>query len=273
MRHFISSVAKAAHPRGMRSTTGPGALVAAASFPLPGPPGSLPAVATTVDVAAIASAANDDERPAAGARVQAARGLHWRFLQNAKEEESNKVDGPREQCDTDGSHGCLGRLAGRQCGYLVGGAASGTTWRLGPALHLLFFFGKRLSTTRRARSDAGHVSSRPTGSFRRARHQHPAHRALIIPRAQLLVRRHAAAMRRRRLVSDPDRHQHANDRGRRYAHLRPPRHDAALRARGAEARPIPPCARRRCGAHAMVWESEPASALGPLAGQADRCTG
>ena len=207
MRHFISSVAKAAHPRGMRSTTGPGALVAAASFPLPGPPGSLPAVATTVDVAAIASAANDDERPAAGARVQAARGLHWRFLQNAKEEESNKVDGPREQCDTDGSHGCLGRLAGRQCGYLVGGAASGTTWRLGPALHLLFFFGKRLSTTRRARSDAGHVSSRPTGSFRRARHQHPAHRALIIPRAQLLVRRHAAAMRRRRLVSDPDRHQ------------------------------------------------------------------
>ena len=127
MRHFISSVAKAAHPRGMRSTTGPGALVAAASFPLPGPPGSLPAVATTVDVAAIASAANDDERPAAGARVQAARGLHWRFLQNAKEEESNKVDGPREQCDTGSSHGSS---AGQKACHME------TLWRRGAGLDL-----------------------------------------------------------------------------------------------------------------------------------------
>jgi|ERR1700758_5200042 hypothetical protein len=105
MRHFISCVAKAAHPGGMRSTPAPGALVAAASFPLIRPTDSLRAVAAAIDLSSIAMAADDDQRPATGARVQAARGLHWRFLQNAKEEESNEVDGPREQCDTDGSHG------------------------------------------------------------------------------------------------------------------------------------------------------------------------
>jgi len=120
MRHLISLIAKAAHPGGMRSTPAPAMLVAAASFPLTRPTGSLRAVATAVDLATIATAAHDDLRPATGAHVQAARGrLHWRFLQNAKEEESNKVDGPREQCDTDGSRGCLGRLAGRHVDTLV----------------------------------------------------------------------------------------------------------------------------------------------------------
>lgn len=53
------------------------------------------------------------------------------------------------------------------------------TWRLRPALRLLFFFfGKRLSTMRTARPDSGHVSSRPTGSLRRALNQRPVHRAL-----------------------------------------------------------------------------------------------
>jgi hypothetical protein len=188
MRHLISLVAKAAHPGGMCRTSAPTALVAATSLPLTGPSGSQRAVATTVDLASIATAADDDLRPATGAHVQAARGLHWRFLQNAKEEESNKVDGPRAQCDTDGSHGCLGRLAGRQCGYPCGGAATDTTWRLGrrcaccSSLAIAFL------------PCDGHVSSRPTGSLRRARHQHPAYRALIDSRTLLLVQRHAAAM-------------------------------------------------------------------------------
>jgi hypothetical protein len=79
-------------------------------------------------LATIATAADDDLRPATGAHVQAARGrLHWWFLQNAKEEESNKVDGPHEQCDTDGSHGCpAGRRA--PCGYPL--------WRCGAGLDL-----------------------------------------------------------------------------------------------------------------------------------------
>jgi hypothetical protein len=120
MRHLISLVAKAAHPGGMCRTSAPAALVAAASLPLTGPPGSQRAGATAVDLATIATAADDDLRPATGAHIQAARGrLHWRFLQNAKEEESNKVDGPREQCDTDGSRGCLGRLAGWHVDTLV----------------------------------------------------------------------------------------------------------------------------------------------------------
>jgi hypothetical protein len=193
MRHLISLVAKAAHPGGMRSTPAPAMLVAAASLPLTRPTGSLRAVATAVDLATIATAADDDLRPATGAHVQAARGLHWRFLQNAKDEESNKVDGPHEQCDTDGSHGCLSRPTGRPCGYPCGGAAADWTWRLRPALRLLFFFGKRLSTMRRARSDAGHVSTRPTGSLRRARHQYPVRRALIISASstfRLASRRH-----------------------------------------------------------------------------------
>jgi hypothetical protein len=195
MRHLISLVAKAAHPGGMRRTSAPAALVAATSFPLIGPPGSQRAVATAVDLATIATAADDDLRPATGAHVQAARGqLHWRFLQNAKEEESNKVDGPREQCDTDRSHGCP---AGRQACHVdipCGGAAPDWTWRLRPALRLLFFFGKRLSTMRTARPDAGHVSSRPTGSLRRALHQHPGHDVLVTSASSFLLSRHAASM-------------------------------------------------------------------------------
>ena len=59
-----------------------------------------------------------------------------------------------------------------------GGAVPDWTWRLRPALRLLFFFGKRLSTMRTARPDSGHVSSRPTGSLRRALNQRPVQRAL-----------------------------------------------------------------------------------------------
>ena len=51
MRHLISLVAKAAHPGGMCRTSAPAALVAAASLPLTGPPGSQRAGATAVDLA------------------------------------------------------------------------------------------------------------------------------------------------------------------------------------------------------------------------------
>ena len=62
-----------------------------------------------------------------------------------------------------------------------GDAAPDWTWRLRPALRLLFFFfGKRLSTMRTARPDSGHVSSRPTGSLRRALNQRPIHCALNV---------------------------------------------------------------------------------------------
>ncbi|MDY7806153.1 hypothetical protein U0E23_27300 [Burkholderia stagnalis] len=81
-----------------------------------------------ISIAAIAPAADEDLRPATGAQVQAARGrLHWRFLENAKDEESTEVDGPREQCDTDRSHGSP---AGRQAGHLD------PMWRCGTGLDL-----------------------------------------------------------------------------------------------------------------------------------------
>jgi hypothetical protein len=88
-----------------------------------------------------------------------------------------------------------------------GGAAPDWTWRLRPALRLLFFFfGKRLSTMRTARPDSGHVSSRPTGSLRRALNQRPVHRALNASVMSVFMRaRGAAALRRRRLLSVSNR--------------------------------------------------------------------
>ncbi|WP_139111339.1 hypothetical protein [Ralstonia pickettii] len=83
---------------------------------------------TAVSITAIATAADEDLRPAAGAQIQAARGLqHWRFLSNAKDEESTEIDGPREQCDTGCSHGSP---AGRWACHLD------TLWRCGAELDL-----------------------------------------------------------------------------------------------------------------------------------------
>ena len=129
MRHFLASLAIAAHPGGMRHTTAPAALVTAASLAQARSSRGLRAVAIAVSLAAITTATDDDLRPATGAHVQAARGrLHWRLLQNAKEEEqSNQVDGPREQCDTDGSHGSP---AGRQARHMD------TLWRRSTGLDL-----------------------------------------------------------------------------------------------------------------------------------------
>ena len=129
MRHFLAPLAIAAHPGGMRHTTAPAALVTATRLAQAGSARGLRAVAIPVSLAAITTAADDDLRPATGAHVQAACGrLHWRLLQNAKdEEESNQVDGPREQCDTDGS---LGSPAGRQARHMD------TLWRRSAGLDL-----------------------------------------------------------------------------------------------------------------------------------------
>ncbi|WP_157648185.1 hypothetical protein [Burkholderia ubonensis] len=105
MRHFIapgpialgaSRVSNASTARALIASSGLAHTVTAYIG------GTIPAIS----IAAIAPAADEDLRPATGAQVQAARGrLHWRFLENAKDEESTEVDGPCKQCDTDRSHG------------------------------------------------------------------------------------------------------------------------------------------------------------------------
>jgi hypothetical protein len=67
MRHFILATAIAA------VTT---ALIALASFAHAGLTRDLRAVAVAVDLTAVATAANDDLRPAAGAHKKAAGGRH-----------------------------------------------------------------------------------------------------------------------------------------------------------------------------------------------------
>ncbi|WP_155633131.1 hypothetical protein [Burkholderia stagnalis] len=105
MRHELLSGPIASGSRGMGKAPAASTLVTSAGFPH--------TIATcvggavlAVSVATIAPATDIDLHPATGAKVKAARGLrHWRFLENAKDEESIKVDEPREQCDTDRSHG------------------------------------------------------------------------------------------------------------------------------------------------------------------------
>jgi hypothetical protein len=76
MRHFILAAAIAAHPFGVRKAAVTTALIALASFAHAGLTRDLRAVAVAVDLTAVATAANDDLRPAAGAHKQAAGGRH-----------------------------------------------------------------------------------------------------------------------------------------------------------------------------------------------------
>ena len=189
MRHFLAPLAIAAHPGGMRHTTAPAALVTATSLAQAGSACGLRAVAIAVSLAAITTATDDDLRPATGAHVQAARGrLHWRLLQNAKdEEESNEVDGPREQCDTDGSHGSP---AGRQACHMD------TLWRRSTGLDLaveagaapVFLLRQTPFYHADGRPDSGHVSSRPKGSLRRALNQRPVHCASNVSAMSVFMR-------------------------------------------------------------------------------------
>ncbi|WP_232452801.1 hypothetical protein [Burkholderia ubonensis] len=127
MRHFI-----APGPVALGSSRVSNASTARALIASPGLAHKLTAYVggaiPAISIAAITPAADEDLRPATGAQVQAARGrLHWRFLENAKDEESTEVDGPREQCDTDRSHGSP---AGQWAGHLD------PQWRCGTVLDL-----------------------------------------------------------------------------------------------------------------------------------------
>ncbi|MGF6292837.1 hypothetical protein QFZ98_004698 [Paraburkholderia youngii] len=74
MRHFVLAAAIAAHPLGMREAAMTTALIALAGHAHAGLTRELRTVAVEVDLAAVATAANDDLRPAAGAHKQAAGG-------------------------------------------------------------------------------------------------------------------------------------------------------------------------------------------------------
>ena len=68
MRHFIVAAAIAAHPFGVRKTAVAGALVALTGHTHAGLMGEQ---RTAIDLAAVATAANDDLRPATGANKEA----------------------------------------------------------------------------------------------------------------------------------------------------------------------------------------------------------
>ncbi|SDI90731.1 MULTISPECIES: hypothetical protein [Paraburkholderia] len=71
MRHFIVAAAIAAHPFGVRKATVAGALVALTGHTHAGLMGEQRTVAVAIDLAAVATAANDDLRPATGADKEA----------------------------------------------------------------------------------------------------------------------------------------------------------------------------------------------------------
>jgi hypothetical protein len=71
MRHFIVAAAIAAHPFGVRKTAVAGALVALAGHKHAGLIGEERTVAVAIDPAAVATAANEDLRPATGADKEA----------------------------------------------------------------------------------------------------------------------------------------------------------------------------------------------------------
>jgi hypothetical protein len=76
MRHFILAAAIAAHSFGVRKPAMTTALIALSGLAHAGLTGDLRAVAVAVDLAAVATAANDDLRPATGAHKEAACGRH-----------------------------------------------------------------------------------------------------------------------------------------------------------------------------------------------------
>jgi hypothetical protein len=76
MRHFIVPAAIAAHPFGVSKSPVATALIALTGFAHAGLARDLRAVAVAVNLAAVATAAHDDLRPAAGAHKEAACGRH-----------------------------------------------------------------------------------------------------------------------------------------------------------------------------------------------------
>jgi hypothetical protein len=72
MRHFILALAIAAHPFGMREAAVTTALIALAGHAHAGLACDLRTVTVAVDLATVATAANDDLRPAMGTHEQTA---------------------------------------------------------------------------------------------------------------------------------------------------------------------------------------------------------
>ncbi|MGF6905445.1 hypothetical protein [Paraburkholderia sp. GAS348] len=71
MRHFIVAAAIAAQPFGVRKTAVAGALVALTGHTHAGLMGEQRTIAVAIDLAVVATAANDDLRPATGADKEA----------------------------------------------------------------------------------------------------------------------------------------------------------------------------------------------------------
>jgi hypothetical protein len=71
MRHFILAATIAAHPIGVGKPAMATALIALGGLALARLTGDLRAAAVAINLAAVATAANDDLRPAAGAHKEA----------------------------------------------------------------------------------------------------------------------------------------------------------------------------------------------------------
>ncbi len=171
MRHEFAAGPVASGSGRVSESSTAGALIATSGLSYVVAP-CVGSAVTAVSIAAIATAADEDLRPAASAQIQAARGLqHWRFLRTPKMRSRPRSTGRASNAIL-AAHTALRPAGGPAIWIPCGGAAPNWTWRLRPVPHLLFFFGKRLSTMRPAQCDAGRASSRPTGSLRRARINH-----------------------------------------------------------------------------------------------------
>src|SRR5260221_2248997 len=85
MRHFIVSHPVTASALSVREAPAATALVTLGGFTQVGAAGRLRTAAGAIDLAAIAAAANEHLRPAAGTQEEAARGLHRRSPWNAED--------------------------------------------------------------------------------------------------------------------------------------------------------------------------------------------
>lgn len=181
MRHFILATAVAAHPFGMREAAVTTALIALAGHAHAGLACDLRTVTVAVDLAAVATAANDDLRPAAGAHKQAAGGRHRQSPSMPKRYRRDRWvvpywPGTRAPCACGARHrselGGLSRC--RACFF--GGKPSSTASRL--RRHLLL---KRAAPGASALALRAPSDAPGTASALRANHFQTAQQRRIIP--------------------------------------------------------------------------------------------
>jgi hypothetical protein len=162
MRHFIPATAIAAHSFGMRKAAMATALIALAGHAHADLTRDLSAVAVAVDLAAIATAANDDLRPAAGAHKEAACGRHRQSPSMPKRYRRDWWTVPY----------WLGTRAPCACGARhrneLGGLSRCRACFFGGRRNLLLPHQDACVTPPELRR-AGCVCTRPSGSFRRTR--------------------------------------------------------------------------------------------------------